>query len=174
ETRERDGVELLARLLHRVAEMRLARVESQLGHAVDALRAVRESEEPHDELLTQRLEQRAVRTAERVTHPVAARLVLAIGDLHAARVVDQHADVISLRHRRGEQQQHDHRERRAEGKTSLRELRWPVLEEKRKNSFKPMGHDYTTTRSPSWLRHFETRNRHARFPIRPVTTFSLQ
>ena len=87
------------------------------GDAVDALRARREAEQPDDEFLAQRLEERAVRAAERVLDPVAARLAVAIGDAHAARVVDQHADVVALRHRRRQQQHrpeqadHQHDER---------------------------------------------------------------
>ena len=77
----------------------------RLRGAVDSLRAGRKAEQADDELLPERLEQRAVRPAERVLDPVAARLAVLIGHPHAARVVDQHADVVPLRHG-GRQQQH--------------------------------------------------------------------
>jgi hypothetical protein len=74
-------------------------------------------DQPDDELLAERLEHRAVRTAERMLDPVGPRRAVAIGDAHAARIVDEHADVVPLRHRRREQQHgaeethHQHAER---------------------------------------------------------------
>jgi hypothetical protein len=63
------------------------------------LRGRGESEQTNDELLTQRFEQRAVLAAEAAFDPIAAWLSVPIGDAHAARVVNQHADVVPLRHR---------------------------------------------------------------------------
>ena len=77
----------------------------------------REAEEADDEALRQRLEQRAVGAAELLLDEVAARLAVQIGDLHAARVVDQHAEEVLLRdrgvhdQRRPEQAEEDERER---------------------------------------------------------------
>ena len=64
------------------------------------VRRRRKTEEPHDESLRQRIEQRRVRPAELLLHEGAARLAVAIGNRHAARIVDQDADEILLRHRR--------------------------------------------------------------------------
>ena len=115
ESRKRHGVQLLARLLDRRADVRLAGVEREIGDAVDALGARGKAEQPNHEFLAERLEQRAVRTAEGVFDPVARGLSVAVGDAHAARVVDQHADVVALRDRRREQQ---HRPEETEASTA--------------------------------------------------------
>ena len=49
-----------------------------------------------------------MRDAELLVHERAARLAVAIGDRHAAGIVDQHADEILLRHRRFQDQRRPH------------------------------------------------------------------
>ncbi len=78
-----------------------------------------EAEEPEDEPLLQRLQQRRVDAAQLALHEPAARLAVAVGDEHAARVVDEDAEEILLRNGRledqrrpdqAEQQRRDQRE----------------------------------------------------------------
>ena len=52
-----------------------------------------------DEALRQRVEQRAFGPVELLLDERAARLAVAIGDRHAARIVDEHAEEILLRDR---------------------------------------------------------------------------
>ncbi len=108
ETRQRNRVQLLACLLDGVGDVRLAGVERERGRAVDSLSAGRKAEHPDLEFLPQRRKQRAIGAAERVLGPCAARLPVAVGDAHAARVVDQDPDVVALRNGRREEQHRPH------------------------------------------------------------------
>ncbi len=67
--------------------------------------ARREAERPHGEPIGQRLEQPAIVRAELALHERGARLAVDISNLHAARVVQQHADEVLLRHRGLDHQQ---------------------------------------------------------------------
>ena len=71
----------------------------------------REPEDAEIEALAERREQRRVGPAELLRDERAARLAVVIGHLHAARVVEQDADEVLLRHRDLEQQ---HRPQQAE------------------------------------------------------------
>ena len=85
----------------------------QLAGRGDAVGRRREAEEPHDEFLRQRVEQRRVRAVQLLLHERAARLAVAVGDRHAARVVDQDAEKILLRHRGLEDQRRPEQAERA-------------------------------------------------------------
>ena len=105
EPRQRNRVQLLARLLDCVADVRLAGVERQSRHALSMRCAPDEKRNSRTmNFFAQRLEQRAVRSAERVLDPSLRGFAVAVGDAHAPRVVDQHADVVALRNRRRQQQ----------------------------------------------------------------------
>jgi len=115
---QRHRGQLLAHPIQRPAEPRLLSREGELRDVVHALRGGREAERADEEALGQRPEQLAVRR-ERALDRRGARLVAPVGDLHAARVVHQHADEVALRHRRrddqrgAEQAERDQRERGA-------------------------------------------------------------
>src|SRR4029078_3671458 len=99
--------------------MMFGRIESEAARAVHPLRAARKSEEPNRELLAQRFEQSAVLGAQFVLDRVSEGLYITIGKPHAARIVDQDADIVPLRHggreeqHRPEETYHKYRQRRA-------------------------------------------------------------
>ena len=70
-------------------------VVGQLAHRADAVGARREAEEPHREPVAEGGEQRAL-VAELAADDVGPRLALDVGDLHAARVVDEDAEEVLL------------------------------------------------------------------------------
>jgi hypothetical protein len=94
---ERQARELLLGAQQRLAQSRLRAVVGQVAGASHARRRRREAEEPDRVPRGQRLQHRAVRP-ERARHELAARLAVLIGHPHAARVVQQHAEEILLRH----------------------------------------------------------------------------
>ena len=71
----------------------------------------------HEELVRQRLHQRAGAGGQLLAQELRARLVVEVGDLHAARVVEQHGDDVLLRdgglddQRRPEETEDDERQR---------------------------------------------------------------
>ena len=79
--------------------------ERQVGGGLQPFGGGREPEDAKVEAFAQRGEQRRVGAAELIGHERAPRLAaVVIGHLHAARVVDQDADEILLRHRDLEEQ----------------------------------------------------------------------
>ena len=101
----RQSGQLLAHAGQRRAEPRLRAAERQIALLRGARRRAREAERAHREPIGQRLEQPAIGGAELALHECGARLPVDIGNLHAARVVQQHADEVLLRHRGLDDQQ---------------------------------------------------------------------
>ena len=80
-------------------------VVGELAHRADAVGVRREAEEPHREAVAEGGEERAF-VAELPADDVGPRLALDVGDLHAARVVDEDAEEVLLRL---DLRQHQHR-----------------------------------------------------------------
>ena len=103
-------------MLDGVAKPRARAIERHVVGAGDPLRRRRESEITHEKPVPERLSNCAVSSGDEMPHDVSARLWpcvagVDVGDLHAARVVDQYANVVALRDRRRKQQ---HRPEEAE------------------------------------------------------------
>ena len=96
ETGKRQPGELLAGALERHAQAGLRAGERQLLRIPQAARGGREAEGADDELVREALHHRRL-GPELLAGDGAARLARLVGDLHAARVVDQHADEVLLR-----------------------------------------------------------------------------
>ena len=99
QARDRQTGQLLPHARQRRAEARLRAAERQVAFLRRARRRAREAERADGEAFGQRLEQPAIGGAELALHERCARLAVHIGDLHAARIVEQHAEEILLRHR---------------------------------------------------------------------------
>ena len=102
---DRQTGELLPHARQRRAEARLRSAEGQIALLRRARRRAREAEGAHGEAFGQRLEQAAIVGAEFALHERGARLAVDIRDLHAARIVEQHAEKVLLRHRGPHDQQ---------------------------------------------------------------------
>ena len=76
-----------------------------------AVRRRRKPERPEHEAIGERLEQAVFGRRELLTRERATRLAVPIRDLHTARIVDEHAEEVLLRHRRLDDQ---HRPEQAE------------------------------------------------------------
>ena len=96
---QRQARELVARAVERRRQACGGAAELQLAGRGDAFGRRREAEEADDEFLRQRGQQGRGRAVQLLLHERAARLAVAIGDRHAARVVDEDAEEILLRHR---------------------------------------------------------------------------
>ena len=94
---------LVLRALQRLAELGLRAVERQVAGGADAVGVRRETEDADRVAARQRLHHRAVGREGRVDE-LATRLAVVIGDAHAARVVQQDAEEVLLRHRRAQNQ----------------------------------------------------------------------
>ena len=111
----------------------------ELGRRLDAIGRRGKAEETEHELLRQRVQQRAV-GAERVGDERAARPAVAVGDLQAAGIVEQHAEEILLRHRglenqrRPQQAERDDRERARAAAPPARRGRGRALSTRRDRS----------------------------------------
>ena len=92
-------------------KMGLAAFEREVGRALQPIRRLREAEQPQLEARGEALQQGPV-LAERLASRTRSRGVPAVGDAHAARVVEEHADEALLRHRGRE---HEPRPAQAEG-----------------------------------------------------------
>ena len=128
---QRQARQLVARAIERAAEPRRAAFVLQLARRLDAIGGRGEAEEAKHELLRERVEERPV-GAERVGDEGAARAAVAIGDLQAARIVQQDAEEILLRdgglenQRRPQQAERDHGERRRDEAPRARRGRGPA------------------------------------------------
>ncbi len=109
---QRQAGQLLARAVEGNAQPRLRAAERQLVLGVHALRRAREAERPHHELVGEGLHETAVGGAELLPHETRARAIVVIGDLHAARIVEQHGEEVLLRDRGLD---HQHRPEQADG-----------------------------------------------------------
>ena len=96
------------RYFERRAEARRRTFELQVRRRCDAVGRRRETEEAKNEPLRQRVEERAVLGAELLLDERAPRLAVSIRDRHAARIVEQDAEKILLRHRGFENQRRPH------------------------------------------------------------------
>ncbi len=103
ETSQRQARKFVLCALQRFAQLRLRAVERQLAGGADAVGVRRESEDADGVAARQRLHHRAVGRERRVDE-LAARLTVVIGDAHAARVVQQDAEKVLLRHGRAKNQ----------------------------------------------------------------------
>ncbi len=97
EAGERQAREFVLRPLKRFAELGLRAVERQVAGGADAIGVRREAEDTHGVAARQRLHHRAVGREGRADE-LAPRLAVVIGDAHAARVVQQDAEEVLLRH----------------------------------------------------------------------------
>ena len=104
ETGERQPRQLVARPIERLAETRRGAVVFQVARFLQPAGRRGEAEKADDEALRQRGQQLRVGPVQLILHERAARLTVAVGDRHAARVVDQDAEKVLLRHRRLEDQ----------------------------------------------------------------------
>ena len=111
QTGQRHARQLVVRPLERPPEVRPRAAERQLVQRRHAIGLPREPEEPQGEPVGEGGPQLAVGRAELPAHELVARRLVAIGDLHAARVVDEDAEEVLLRHHR---RQHEHRPEQAE------------------------------------------------------------
>ena len=104
---ERQPGQLVARAVERRAEPRVPCRRTRDRRRGAAGRADERSEDAHPKRSASAWSSGAIRGAELLLHEVGARLAVGVGDPHAARVVDQHADEVLLRHGGAEHQQRD-------------------------------------------------------------------
>ncbi len=117
---DRQAAHLVADARQRVAEPRAGALKREVRRGLQALGHAGETENACHEALAERPHQRRVRLAELIEHVLAARLIGFVGDLHAARVVEDHADEVLLRdghleqkHRPEDREERDGQERDA-------------------------------------------------------------
>ena len=96
ESRQRQAGELLPRAIERRAELRLRARKREFRRRRQALSGRGEAEAPQNEPARQRLEDVAVGGREMLLHERAARLAVDVRNLHAPRVVDEHAEEVLL------------------------------------------------------------------------------
>ena len=112
---ERQARQFVAGALERLAEMRGRAGVLQIARRGHAVGGGRKAEVAEHEPLRERLCERAVR-AELLVDEVGARLLVAVRNRHAARVVNQHAEEVLLRdggaqdQRRAEQAEQEKKE----------------------------------------------------------------
>ena len=110
EAGERQAGKFFLRAQQRLAELGLGAVVGEVARICDAAGGEGKAEKADRVARRQRSQHRAVRT-EGTGHELASRLVVLIGHAHAARIVQQHAEKILLRHGRA---QDEHRSEQAE------------------------------------------------------------
>ena len=108
---QRHAGQLLAGVIEGGAEPGVGAGEGQVLGGRRRRQAAREAQRAHREAFAQRPAQPAVGRAELVLDVGAARLAVQVGDAHAARVVEQHADDVLVRHGGA---QHQHRPEQAD------------------------------------------------------------
>ncbi len=97
EAGQRQARELVFRALQRVSKLRLCAIERQVARGADAIGGRGEAEDAHGVAARKRLHDRAF-GRERRGDELAARFAVVVGHAHAARVVQQDAEKVLLRH----------------------------------------------------------------------------
>ena len=112
ETGQRHVGQLVVGAGERLPEVRPGAVELEPVDDVQPVGLGREAEEAEREALVERGAQITLGRREMVLHELQARRLVPVGDAHAARIVDQHAQKVLLR---DDRRQHQGRSHQAEG-----------------------------------------------------------